>query len=702
MILLKTLTIKDFLSHENTKIDFNENQKVLLDGKSGSGKSSITDAILWCLYSKGRSENRSLVRRGTKTATVTLKLVDGLVETNITRSISNKKNIVTVTQNTGAEGQFLPIGRVGIKDIQEWIEKEFLKASYELFTNSIAYPQDREDSFVKATASKRKDLLLEIIGAGSFDDLYEKTKKALNLNELDNAGRLIRIEAIKTTIKHANEWIIEINNHKKIFDTTTADMGALILLEKELEKEVNNISLVSRQLLDEKRLLKMLEDSIKTKELQISSNLKEIEDHNNTDIQGAREDVQTLSLLGIEIEKIEGELKENAILQQHMNAHLSNRPQLLDYTEDIETMNKRLIPLIGETGKCPAGDECPFVKPIQGQIDYLTEQITLKTEKFNSSQKEMAIWEKGLATLPPIKDITLLYKVLKDTQAEIGKLEKSKETISNYELFGVRLGQIVETNSILEREIQEHKSNILSINEEVKKQEESLVNFEINKTNAELSEIRINKQNLQKTLDNATYGIKMGESATITLKEAENGLESLVQGVKGAVEEKESLELLKEALSPRGVKAVVVDYIIPQLEERINSVLSQMSDFRIRLDTQKALASDDGTKEGLFITIINDQGEELAFENYSGGEKIKITIAISEALASIQNNIGFRIIDENIVSLDAESTEGFVDVLLKLQEKYPQLLIISHIDSIKDLFEKRINCVKINGISKIT
>jgi len=136
------------------------------------------------------------------------------------------------------------------------------------------------------------------------------------------------------------------------------------------------------------------------------------------------------------------------------------------------------------------------------------------------------------------------------------------------------------------------------------------------------------------------------------------------------------------------------------LEERINIVLKQMSDFRIRLDTQKALADEEGVKEGLFITVINDHGEELPFQSYSGGEKVKITVAISEALASLMNQVGFRIMDENIVSLDRESTEGFVKVLTKLQDKFPQLFVISHLQEVKDIFEKKITINKLNGISK--
>jgi len=237
--------------------------------------------------------------------------------------------------------------------------------------------------------------------------------------------------------------------------------------------------------------------------------------------------------------------------------------------------------------------------------------------------------------------------------------------------------------------------------DELEKLEKDHKDFDINKINAELSTIRLEKSELQKRQDNATYWIKMGLRATSDIKDATALYMSLKNGIQKAIEEKESLELLKEALSPRGVKAVVIDYIVPQLEERINGVLGQMSDFKIRLDTQKATADEEGVKEGLFITVINDKQEELPFGSYSGGEKVKITVAISEALASLMNQIGFRIMDENIVSLDSESTEGFVDVLERLQEKFPQLMVISHLPEVKDIFEKKITIIKTNGVSHI-
>jgi DNA repair exonuclease SbcCD ATPase subunit len=136
------------------------------------------------------------------------------------------------------------------------------------------------------------------------------------------------------------------------------------------------------------------------------------------------------------------------------------------------------------------------------------------------------------------------------------------------------------------------------------------------------------------------------------------------------------------------------------LEDNVNKVLAKLSDFRVRFDTQHPSADGDGTIEGLFITIINEVGEELSFENYSGGEKLKITVAISEALASLQK-VGFRIFDETFTGLDEVSTENFASILETMQSQFGQVLCISHLPVIKDMFDRVITIRKHDGVSSV-
>jgi exonuclease SbcC len=702
MILLNEITIKNFLSHEDTHISFKETEKLLIDGRSGSGKSSITEAIVWVLYGKGRSDNRSLVRRGSKGASVSIKFSMGHVQTIITRSVSNAgKNTLTITQNSGAEGQFLPIRRVGIKDQQDWIEKEFLKASYELFTNSVAYPQENENSFVKANASKRKDLLLEIVRAGNFDDLYEKTRDKISSDKLENAGSIVKIETLESSIKSSEEIANKHDFYKDIYDKTSVELDSFVVTEKDLESKLNNISSIGTRISEAKKTKQKFVDSVINIDIDLSTDEKMLEEHHKIDIEKTKKEIEEIESLNKEVLKIETELQENSIHSQRVNALLANKPSVHNYNSEIEEINKRLIPLIKETGKCPAGDACPFVVPINGQIQFLTEQITEKENRGRTEQLALIEWDKQFILIPPVKDTTESYKRLQELKSKINILSSAKEVLSRYQIFESTVQDIQTKAQRLNKSKMDYNIDIMSSEKLIKELEEALLLQDPNKINIDLSNVRNSIEKLRKTKEEAAIGMKMALSATETIKEARTSLMALKQGVKQAQENEESLELLKEALSPRGIKAVVIDYLVPQLEDRINNVLEQMSDFRIRLDTQKATADEEGVKEGLFITVINDLREELSFSNYSGGEKVKITIAISEALASLMNQIGFRIMDENIISLDKESTESFVIVLEKLQEKFPQLLVISHLQEVKDMFERQIKIIKTNGVSKI-
>ena len=167
-------------------------------------------------------------------------------------------------------------------------------------------------------------------------------------------------------------------------------------------------------------------------------------------------------------------------------------------------------------------------------------------------------------------------------------------------------------------------------------------------------------------------------------------------------EDARKVGMVKEAFSSKGIETLVCDYILPKLEDKINKVLGKLSDFTIRLDTQKPSADGESVIEGLWITICNETGEELPYESYSGGEKVRITFAISEAFASLgQNRVGFRLVDEAVLALDENSLESFMEVVETLLSDFGQVLFISHITEIKDQFDKRLVVCKTNGISHV-
>lgn len=216
--------------------------------------------------------------------------------------------------------------------------------------------------------------------------------------------------------------------------------------------------------------------------------------------------------------------------------------------------------------------------------------------------------------------------------------------------------------------------------------------------------IRLSQRDLtfsQARIEESAKALAVAEEASKRIETSKKTIAAQQFKIKEIEDKLDSLSLLKEAFGPNGIKAIVIDYILPDLEERINNILQKLSDFRIKLDTQKSGIGKDVVIEGLHIFIYNELGEQFDYDNYSGGEKLKISVAISEALAEIQN-FGFRLLDELFIGLDEESIESFVEVINTLQGKFPQLVCISHLRSIQDAFDEKITVIKNKGNSQLT
>lgn len=696
MVLIKNIKIKNFLSHSDTVIDLAPGQKVLLDGKSGSGKSSVLDGIIWCLYGESRGDNRNLVKKGSKSATVELTLVSGDILYKIERSTTDKgKNSLSILECLDGVN-FTPVAYTGLKDAQNWIEETLLKASYTLFINSIAYPQDNTNNFVKQTAAKRKDLLLEIASVKDFDLYYSRAKGALDLK---NEERIRLLAEIESNESMSDALKIDLVDEEKT-------KGEIQALEKDLEVCKEKLNKLEHDLADafsaEENIknLYVREETQKDEENEINNDIKIKEtllaDLKKIDIKDLKKKALELRQKEEEKESLSKRIHEDYERSMKINALMADKPIERDYESEIADLNKRLIPLIKNTSVCPAGDGCPFVKPFKDEISHYEEMINQKKEKMNEQAIALKEYQIKLAALgaPSVtEEERTRYGIL---EKEIKALEGVKEWLAKAESSLDRIPSIESELEALRGRLVISEKRLAAVAIEIAEQKK-------------LIEQKTNLNHERGKFLNSINGITGKISyLVVSLKMSINARERISKMASDSEEKRKKLQevdlsikallSIKEAFGSKGLKAVAVDYLIPRLEDKINEILSQLSDFRVRLDTQKSTASGEGTVEGLYINIINDRGEELDYSNYSGGEKLKITVAISEALASLQR-VGFRILDELFVGLDEESTENFAMIMGKLNERFSQMLCISHLRNIKDIFEEKIFISKVNGTS---
>ena len=145
-ILLKSISLKNFLSHSSTVLEFKPDDRLILSGRSGAGKSSIPEALVWVLFNTGRVQNRSLIKRGASRMSVAVELLDDSDIYKIVRSLSIPKKNANVVHEISIYKNGQPIAVNGTRNVQDFIEKQIIKCNFPTFVNSVVYLQENLES----------------------------------------------------------------------------------------------------------------------------------------------------------------------------------------------------------------------------------------------------------------------------------------------------------------------------------------------------------------------------------------------------------------------------------------------------------------------------------------------------------------------------------------------------------------------------
>jgi exonuclease SbcC len=157
---------------------------------------------------------------------------------------------------------------------------------------------------------------------------------------------------------------------------------------------------------------------------------------------------------------------------------------------------------------------------------------------------------------------------------------------------------------------------------------------------------------------------------------------------------------LQQAFGKKGVQAVLIDSAIPEVEDEVNRLLSRMTDSRmhVRFETQREAKSGDSTIETLDIRISDEVGTR-DYELYSGGEAFRVNFAIRVALSKVlARRAGARlqtlVIDEGFGTQDGPGRERLVEAISTIRDDFEKIIVITHIDELKDAFPTRIDVWK--------
>ena len=166
-----------------------------------------------------------------------------------------------------------------------------------------------------------------------------------------------------------------------------------------------------------------------------------------------------------------------------------------------------------------------------------------------------------------------------------------------------------------------------------------------------------------------------------------------------AVKEAAIYHELAEAFGKKGIQALLIETALPEIENEANRLLSRMTDNRmhVKIETQKETQKGDVT-ETLEIKISDELGTRN-YEMYSGGEAFRINFAIRIALSRLLAGragapLPTLIIDEGFGTQDASGIEKLKEAINSIQDDFEKILVITHVEELRDAFPARIDVVK--------
>ena len=156
---------------------------------------------------------------------------------------------------------------------------------------------------------------------------------------------------------------------------------------------------------------------------------------------------------------------------------------------------------------------------------------------------------------------------------------------------------------------------------------------------------------------------------------------------------------LAEAFGKKGIQNLIIETALPEIEDEANRLLGRMTDNRMHVKFETQRETKKGTvQETLDINIADELGTRN-YEMFSGGEAFRINFAIRIALSKLLARragapLPTLIIDEGFGTQDAAGMEKLKEAINSIQDDFNKILVITHMEEMRDAFPTRIDVVK--------
>ena len=538
----------------------------------------------------------------------------------------------------------------------------------DFFMTSMASQMDPL-TFIKEGSTKRKEILAKFLDLDFFDKKFKLAKK----DAAELRGIVKRMQD--------RDWASEVRKKSQILEEIRDDIddqeSSCDKINHSLEKNKEELRLIEHsisQIPTEVINISEVKENLRKKRFEIrkllTNNVSNADTKNNL-----FEQLQRVGglLKQIDIDDLTGKKAE----WERLSKKRSETSGSLK-TVDIKLKNnkKKLKLLDG----IPCGDQFPKCK-------FICDANKAKLSIGGLTDERESLY----------KDLLKIDKWRNTVSIDIvrNKIVKHSGLLSNkrsYESSIKDLKHLVHKNiskvKLLENEVEalEGKERVYEENREAIENLETLMREQtaVNK----LLQKKISKlQKCKKALQELYIEQGSTKQTIETLREKQKELEDIER-------EWVAYDLFMQCMHPNGIPYNIIKNKLPFLNEEISKILANIVDFEVFFENND---------KKLDINIKHPFYDPRPLSMGSGAEKTLASMAIRLALISITNlpKSELFILDEPATALDHDHMEGFVRLLQMIKNQFKTVILISHLDSLKDVVDMAIDIEKIDGFAKV-
>jgi exonuclease SbcC len=387
------------------------------------------------------------------------------------------------------------------------------------------------------------------------------------------------------------------------------------------------------------------------------------------------------------------------------DTYRANEARRKENETTIKAYRAEIEEIEGELGRLQA------LRERAGKLEARVEEAQSAADRIQAELSELQVVQVMLESGEYAQELQAQRETIQDEIDALGydsdAHTAARETLTVYAEYDSRqrelemaLKQVPEIEAALEH-AEVRRERWLKVLEE-EEQEAAAAQVEIDALKEQVEEARRREEEVRMRRTEERHALEQVTRVQQALNALENARQrkaELEQRRLVLSADKSIYEELRAAFGKNGIPAMIIEAAIPELEESANYLLTRMTDGRmhVRLDTQREKKTG-GVAETLDI-LIGDELGTRSYESYSGGEAFRVNFAIRVALSQmLARRAGAQLrtlfIDEGFGTQDDGGRQRLVEAINSVQDQFDLLLVITHIEELRDAFPVQITVHK--------